>query len=353
MADISKIQIQSGLYDIKDKVARQKIAEIENSLIDNIVIISDSYGTNYGGLNTNFITMVKNMLPNKTIYSSAENSAGFSVPGEHGNTFLQMLQKLNIPNKDTIERIYIVGCLNDINSSTTVFKQYVNQFNLYVEQNFTKAKTYIVDCGVNNKTTNNDDVVRIIENRMILSNYSGKVTSLLNGMCLVANNDLLQADGIHPNISGATNIAKFVVQHIVNNETSFAYTWAGLIKNYISSTIKSVEMNNGYLAMFTNGFSTSLGFDIYHEFVINQQNISTGQQIDLFINLPFNGTRSDYHWENIPITLIDNQNRTHLTMGAFKFNKNKIILQFMEAFNNITKIGINNMMFDLQNLTLV
>lgn len=351
MADISKIQIQSGLYDIKDKVARNTLNEIIG--IDEIIIISDSYGTNYGGLQTNFITMVKNYLPNVTIYSSAENSAGFSVPGDHGNTFLNLIQKLNIPDKSKIKKIYVVGCLNDINSSEVNFKQYVNQFYTYVKANFPNAKNFIVDCGVNNKTTDNNIVSNIIKNRMILSTYSEIATSLIKGHCLVANNDLLQSDGIHPNTNGATNIAKFITQHILNDDSSFSYTWAGLLNNYKSSIIKSIETNNGYIVMFTDGINTSFGFDLYHDFVVAQQNFRIGQNVDLFINLPFNGTRSDYKWEPFPVVFIDNTGKLVLDNCVFKFNQNKITMQIMSDHNNIVKLGINNIMFNLQNLTLV
>ena len=51
MPSISNIQIQDGVYDIKDATARENIQTINNylNLLQNrkVIIFSDSYGTGY------------------------------------------------------------------------------------------------------------------------------------------------------------------------------------------------------------------------------------------------------------------------------------------------------------------
>ena len=86
MADISKIKIEDGTYDIKDVIARQSIATLQNSLLTDLVVIGDSYTA----LNTSTWAVDFAAQLNLTLHKHAQASMGY-VHQVNSQTFINLL----------------------------------------------------------------------------------------------------------------------------------------------------------------------------------------------------------------------------------------------------------------------
>lgn len=149
MADISKIRLENETYNIKDENARNDISTINNTL-DNLltkkkmIVIGDSYSASTQSGTPLWFKYIEKW-DNLDTYTNASDGQGYSTGI---NTFLHQLQlaKQNV-NLDEIDRIYIVGGLNDLgNSSLTpeTFNASVDTTFQYVKDNFPNIKCYVI-----------------------------------------------------------------------------------------------------------------------------------------------------------------------------------------------------------------
>ena len=149
MADISKIRLENETYNIKDENARNDISTINNTL-DNLltkkkmIVIGDSYSASTQSGTPLWYKYIEKW-DNLETYTNASDGQGYSTGT---NTFLRQLQlaKQNI-NLDEIDRIYIVGGLNDLgngNLTPETFNAAVDSTFQYVKDNFPNIKCYVI-----------------------------------------------------------------------------------------------------------------------------------------------------------------------------------------------------------------
>lgn len=150
MADISKIQIQNGVYDIKDTTARQSISDLNtsvdtrinnlsNSLLTDLVVIGDSYTALSGS------TWAEDLadLLHLTLHKHATSSMGF-VHQSGGNTFEDLLDWADTSFYNKVKYLICYGGINDYDIQRAPMQAGVEAFIQKAKNNFPNAQIIIV-----------------------------------------------------------------------------------------------------------------------------------------------------------------------------------------------------------------
>ena len=221
MADISKIQIESGVYDIKDETARSKInivASPKSYQNRKYLFVGDSYAVGYQGSGVDniegFFTKVKNDL-NLTGQIVCANGYGFL--GMNNNlTWKSLLQSTTINNKETFTDIIICGGMNDRATDENMDSAMADLFS-YLETNFTNAIIHVGCVGRYAKTTDENirNMIRIGSlYKVITTKYGHKYID--NSELILHNMSWFISDNIHPNTYGENQLAFGIKQYITN-----------------------------------------------------------------------------------------------------------------------------------------
>lgn len=220
MADISKIQIEDTVYDIKDETAREYLNPLVNEYV---VFVGDSYGvnsTNHDGWVQKYVDMYGLTLGTDALNLCVGN-AGFNDINGGTNTYLNNLtQGTQNIDKSKVTKILVAGGYNDRTKSATELEPLVTAFMTYVKSNFPNAKTYIgmigndggVDCRHGTNINYREWIAtQVLQGYKSCEKHGAKY---LNGVELVMHQyDLFDTyDYIHPNNNGATEIARAIYE---------------------------------------------------------------------------------------------------------------------------------------------
>ena len=153
MADISKIQIQNGVYNIKDETARNSINTINDQITDinnrlnqtkKYVFMGDSYGDGYSpdGNTTSWINLLvqKLGLTSGQYISTHQGGYRFAYSSSDYN-YISLLNALTDDNDLT--DMYVCGGYNDMTSSENDILLGIQNFNTLFRQKFPNAKLHI------------------------------------------------------------------------------------------------------------------------------------------------------------------------------------------------------------------
>lgn len=149
MADISKIKIEDGIYDIKDVTARQEINNIL-SYKKKILIFGDSWSMNnypyIGDQNNMWYNLYAKKL-NLNVTSYAISGAGYIV--ENNTILSQISTATQNEDPDDIEKIIVYGGLNDMSrlSSNETLYTPCTQVIGALKSSFPNSE--IIICGLN------------------------------------------------------------------------------------------------------------------------------------------------------------------------------------------------------------
>lgn len=372
MADISKIQISSGVYDIKDTIARNKANQLELIVNDiteqennKIIFISDSYGSGYNGdtqtTGDSFIDYFKAMTNYSTdnLIRATEGGAGFNKEGQAGHNFLQLLQGLNISseNKPKIKKIYVIGGVNDNNYSYDAIITKINEFYNYVASNFVNATLYVGCAGYSANSLDITPRENITER--VLRAYSDVDTSHVNHVYLSGIENILHepsfmsADGIHPNVTGYRELARFLVCNLKginyvpvkltqSKPVATDYTYQSSLSPRSTDALKIGKNVEGNITLFsvqgalqTTGESISL--NIYNQLILTYGNNVSQDSESTMKTFTFNRN------VGVPIfvSLLDNASTFHVEQAILQRNQdgatllafNKTISYTIKGFN--------------------
>lgn len=259
MADISKIQIESGTYNIKDEVARAK---------KHMVVIGDSFSTTtYNPVESAWYTIVANKL-NLTCHNYAQDSAGYVHHGHLNKNFSDevddAIADTSFDNND-VRLIIVYGGLNDMNTTDTPsLTTNANALFTKINNNFHNAK--IVCMGINSWFSglyNDNQVTSINYFLNIRRNCAGLgIIFIFSSLWLLADSDCYNTINGHPNVYGnavtATNVLTTLYgspltickEHDITT-TSFTEGSGMLIVRNNSNTIEIC----GYTTTGDNGYS--------------------------------------------------------------------------------------------------
>lgn len=236
MADISKIKLADGTYDIKDETARTSVATLAGTISgmdDKInavangsnrkyVFIGDSYNTTdtpSGGVQlTPWGTLLASYLniTSGDYYNAGVSGAGWSR--DTASTFLQELQSLNIQNKGNITDIVVCGGINDNNQTDSQVLSAVEAFSQHVAQYYPNAK---IHAGLLGWSTNAGMRGYLEHASELYTQFAQfKNVDVIEGSVgWLHNYDWIQPDGNHPYLNGSKNIARNLANFLKGGET--------------------------------------------------------------------------------------------------------------------------------------
>ena len=275
MADISKIQIESGIYNIKDTTARDTINNYLNGLKRKYIFIGDSYGELQGQQTWIDIVIGKLGLTENDYYRSTLGSTGFkNYNASTSERFINLLQNvannLSQAEKDKITDIIVCGGANDSAYSTaSEIETYVNDFMSYASTTFQNAVVYVGCIGYTMNIDNKYNMQNVIESYKSVVKYGGVylngVENAIHNYSYFLNNGAwLLSDQVHPNQDGSTRIGIAVYD-------AYKYGYAGVS---MAMTKNSTDIGFNYIYSSQNN-------DIYTMYIKDEltKNIQSEQFI--------------------------------------------------------------------------
>lgn len=372
MADISKIQISSDVYDIKDVISRNKVNELEliiNDMSDQdnnkIIFISDSYGSGYNGdtqtTGDSFIDYFKAMTgySNNNLLRATEGGAGFYKEGQGGHNFLALLQGLNVSSADKpkVKKIYVIGGVNDNSYSYDAIITKINEFYNYMISNFENATLYVGCAGYSANSLDITPRENITEK--VLRAYSDIDTSHTNHVYLSGIENILHEpyfmsnDGIHPNIAGYRELGRFLVYNLKginyvpvkqtqSKPVATAYTYQSSLNPRATDTLKVGKNVEGNITLFSiqgsmQTTAESISLNIYNQLVLTYGNNVSEESESNMKTFTFNRN------VGVPIfvSLLDNATTFHVEQAILQRNQDgAILLAFNKAISYTIK-GFN------------
>ena len=150
MADISKIQIENGVYDIKDVTARNGITTLQNyidtqienitdTLLTDLVVIGDSYTA----LNTSTWSEDLATQLNLTLHKHAQSSMGY-VHQVNSQTFINLLDWSDTSFYNNVKYVICYGGINDYDATRAEIENAVVSFVNKAKTNFPHAQIILV-----------------------------------------------------------------------------------------------------------------------------------------------------------------------------------------------------------------
>lgn len=258
MADISKIQIESGIYDIKDQGARDLIANIGN---EEIILVGDSYlegvgTTNPATDNFGYLLMQKLGMDGTNFHRWAEGGSSFTNPGSQGHNWLQLVEsRKNEVTRANITKIIFAGGYNDVNAnSQSDIEIAMNNTITAMKSNFVNAKVYVCLIGNNGAKTSAGATNR---NKLKGSIYRAYCNAPKYGGIFMDKGQLPLQDyrlyessenKVHPNGDGNLEIANYLYQALMYETADFiketsAYNFSA-ISGFTGNIIAIERLNN-------------------------------------------------------------------------------------------------------------
>lgn len=328
MADISKITIESGTYDIKDAVARQSISNINNK---KVILIGDSYcEQNSDNDITKFYWEILRdalgLTQNTNFFASFQSGAGFG-----NGLYLTKLQDLNntISDKNTITDILVCGGWNDSDTSqpygtNEMYVNGVNAFKSYVDSYYPNAKVTLahISWGMPSVIGSNNVYqqmpISIIRYKDSANTKGWRYLSGTENILHIYNATYWQSNGSHPSqlgqtllgnslasafLTGSTNVyrrndSRVFVASGYASSIAVQYVVENINGNHVE--IESTPGQSGNYIAFTNG---TYNFDGGHQYEIATLNSEVMQgygaycltNIPIFVAGTFSGTNSIFN----------------------------------------------------------
>lgn len=236
MADISKIQLDDDVYNIKDAQARSDLAdyitsndaEIANLKIPKnyfngkkYILIGDSYavGETPGGNITSWQQLFIDYLGlnSANVIKKAQGGAGFVNLGGGTKNFQILLEEVTSSND--ITDIVVLGGYNDRSYNNTQIRNAINSFKLKVDEKFPNAKIHVGFVGWCKIQANFLDLINAILNYKSSCMLFG--IHYLSGIeySLHSYYSNFTSDDVHPNDLGQIYITFNLIQGLVGGST--------------------------------------------------------------------------------------------------------------------------------------
>lgn len=251
MADISKITIESGTYNIKDVTARNSVTSLQN-IINNkrILVFGDSWVAHANSVIVDncWIYDVAKGLGILNIDCYAKAGAKISTSNINRVSLISQVQdainEISESNRDQYEYAFIMGGVNDYHDSNITNQMF--ESGLYTALSTLKTafpKTKVVLIGMNcfYERVGNDNRFKNFIN--LCNNacqnlgdiiYLGGLSSMfrLFGQSVYRPNDdssyVAGGGTYHPNNTGNKIIAQWILKHMLGNQNAIPITFTAL-----------------------------------------------------------------------------------------------------------------------------
>ena len=356
MADISKITIESGTYDIKDATARNDLQVLNLLVNKKIIMIGDSYAQGYtpDGNVTPWTQHLKSLLnlSNDNCIIKAYGGTGFCNTVDSRN-FTTLLDEINADNE--ITDIIVCGGFNDRTYTDNQIYTGISNFVSLANTKFPNAKIYIGFIGwsrINSNMLGLSYACNFYRNNsaMFKCNY------LTNCEYSLHDYTLFSSDGIHPDANGSYIIAYNIAQSFLNGSCDVIGAYSNVIIKNLDSDISQqnltntmgTQLNNNIVQVSTQGyasmsFSSSKAFDgTGLLFKICDLDYSTG-------HCYIAGDAYSICKAFVPLILRDSNSKYYNATGYIYFKDNAIYLKvhplINEAGNNYLSMNITQIQF--------
>lgn len=320
MADISKIQLENELYNIKDLFSRNEIEKINSN---KTILIGDSYSLDRRPAVeiTGWAKPLKELLKlnDNECYIIQNNGGGFTVSGSQG-TFENAINNLNVTDKNLIKNIIVCGGLNDIQASDKqIIKNSINSFMNYCKINFPNAQVYIGMIGWSIDKTENHQFTRYQVIEKVLPAYqecSEFGAIYLNGVENVMHDTTEYYDNSHPNQIMCNRLANYIYQAFKNGYASITYldNVLSFKDNFITTSYFSLKekiVNNETIIFDNNEYGSQINYTSNFPVVANYD-FYVGDLISKYITNVY----TNQQLITCPIIITDTNNQKYQVVGT-------------------------------------
>ena len=311
MSDVSKIQMNGEILNIKDSTARASIATLNasvntlnasvNTLINkNIIIIGDSYGVDSSAGGKSWASYVEDIYTN--CIRLTVGGTGFGSDVYTDTNWLEMLENASVTNKAIIKDIYVFGGANDANLlydgrlTTTVLANRINSFCQYCATNYPNAIVHIGFIGWYlsmqkfNAYINAKNVYRECALNNANASYVSGVEYIMHNTGFINTTDL-----IHP-IESASKLLGTVICNVINSKSdcvsvSFS-TVPDLTSDYACSGYNLTCVYVGSVAIINMTGSSDATYSYMTARINAGVEFKFGSRVDMFSlsNIPKGGS---------------------------------------------------------------
>lgn len=307
MADVSQIEIASGVYDIKDLSARNTLNQL-NSLKyqGDIVAFGDSITVGYP-INYSWANEIANLM-GATLFNFAINGSSFS-----NNSIATQVDTANEQltiNKNDVSYVLLSGGINDHSSSYNTINEGVKQTITKIRNVFPNAKIIAVPCLCASKPLNfiNQGDNQYLHVTGTFSVIKALYNNIINNMVIMNNAPLLLQglddlafDDVHPNKNGSILIGRSVYNWLCGGDSSSLIKQTSITLSHPNiKTYECVKISNGYCQTIYGSLTTSADNGIQQDSKISdrQNNLLFSYGSVLVVN-------AFYSTKTISLLLID------------------------------------------------
>lgn len=360
MADISKITIESGTYNIKDSTARSQLSSINtwyNRQVNRkLIFVGDSYleGWTPDGNVTSFADKIalKLGVSNNNYIKKYLGGTGFGAV-INGKNFSALLNECTAD--DDVTDIIVIAGYNDRVALSSVWNG-MNDFKNVRNNKFPNATIHV---GFVGWTTDTDQMfplgealdLYIYTSKELGFHYLDNIEYSLHQYGLN-----FSSDGIHPNQAGHNRIADNGAQAIVYGACSIYHPYKNIPVTNVNSAISSQSFSNSLGQTMNNGI-VEVSMQAYCNvfFGTSQAMSSSGGvtirlfDIDLTHDTYIIGNKYNFTSTYVPVIIHDDQGNFYNATGQIIFNSGKIYLKLPGMINttnsgylsiNVTQVQI-------------
>lgn len=364
MPDISKIQLDSAVYNIKDETARTSIQDLQNASIqtneridnllnEEIIIVGDSYLAGQGLKNPTtenfgYILMTKLGMTTDNFHIWAEGGSSFTNAGNQGHTWQQIIEsKLETITPENITKIIFAGGYNDIVATTPAqIETAMNNCIDYVKSVLPNATIYIDLIGNNGATTGEGATARNLLKNRIYNIYSKcfikRAIFLDKGQLALQDYTLYEnhANKVHPNLQGEQEIANYLYQSLLKAPCDYRKD-----NNAFNGTIPSSISSSTYFLFAEKLFNNIVklyclfNFTLANNLALGYNTIDLGEQTSIkFLRYNAVSTGNNSNSNFIGVSDINTSQIYMLPCRMYVNSSNHLILSCYNEHNNMRKI---------------
>lgn len=310
MSDVSKIQMNGEILNIKDSPARASIATLNasvntlnasvNTLINkNLIIIGDSYGVDSSAGGKSWASYVEDIYPN--CIRLTVGGTGFGSDIYIDTNWLEMLENAVVTDKESVKDIYVFGGANDANLlydgrlTTTVLAKRINSFCQYCATNYPNAIVHIGFIGwyLSRQKFNAYINAKNVYRECALNNANA---SYVNGVEYIMHNTgfINTTDKIHP-IESGSRLLGTVICNVINSKSDCVNvsfnTVPALTSDNACSGYNLTCVYVGNVAIINMTGNSDATFSHMTCRLTKDTNFKFGSKIDMFTlsNIPMGG----------------------------------------------------------------
>lgn len=365
MPDISKIKLDSAVYNIKDETARNNLQTFEtntNQEIANLkipknffankkyLLIGDSYAEGYtpDGNVTSWQEYFINLTGLSNTIRKYQGGAGF-VNISNNKNFETLLEE--VTSDDNITDIVVLGGYNDTSYNNQQIYNAIKSFQLKANEKFPNANIYIGEVGWSTDSSKiyllNQTIRRYKINAPLCN--CGYLTNI--EYALHEYFESFSSDGFHPNSHGQYMIALCLIQALLTGSADVQFDYTNI--NITPETDVTIDRLNNFGCTLSNNIVEVSSQNTDTIFRFATPITKTGRTSVITIGTISSGyiIGSSYSICWIPVKcVIGCQEGFKNAMGLLRILNGKLSIEFGQAndagdnyqtYTNITQIQIS------------